>query len=51
MPFSRYVENEEDGWLRNMLHPGTAKEMEEDNYYPDKVQLMNWNRASINPTK
>lgn len=51
MPFSRYVENEEDGWLRNMLHPGTAKEMEEDNYYPDKAQLMNWNRALINPTK
>jgi hypothetical protein len=23
MPFNRYIENEEDGWLRNMFHPGT----------------------------
>lgn len=51
MPFNRYVENEEDGWLRNMFHPGTKEELEQDNYYPDRQQLLEWNAPLQEPTR
>lgn len=50
-PLSRYIENEEDGWLRNMLHPGTREELIQDNYYPDKQQLLDWNPYLFEPTR
>lgn len=47
----RYIENEEDGWLRNMFHPGTREELERDNYYPDRNQLLEWNPDLYEPTR
>jgi hypothetical protein len=50
MPLSRYVENEEDGWLRNMFIPDD--ELKQDSsYYPDKKQLLEWNPTLQEPTR
>lgn len=51
LPLSRYIENEEDGWLRNMFHPGTREDLERDNYYPDKKQMLQWNPELYEPTR
>ena len=50
-PLSKYIENEEDGWLRNLFHPGSPSEIEFDNYYPDKRQLLEWNPDLYEPTR
>jgi hypothetical protein len=51
MPLSRYRENEEDGWLRNMFHPGTKEEMRQDNYYPNKQEMLDHNPSLYEPTR
>jgi hypothetical protein len=51
MPLSRYRENEEDGWLRNMFHPGTKEEMQQDNYYPNKQEMLDYNPPLYEPTR
>ena len=48
---SKYIENEEDGWLRNMFHPGTREELIQDNYYPDRQQLLDWSPDLYEPTR
>ena len=50
-PLSKYIENEEDGWLRNMFHPGTREELIQDNYYPDRQQLLDWSPDLYEPTR
>lgn len=51
MPFYRYVENEVDGWLRNMFHGGSPKELKQDKYYPYIDEMLERNQHLIDPTR
>ena len=34
-----------------MFHPGTSEELIQDNYYPDRQQLLDWSPDLYEPTR